>query len=249
MPGCNVSSITDTQKDEKTHINRKNSKQFDKYSTRNETSALDFGEVVRSLMQVPCSEKANSIRYSSLFRCHPFQSGANYSFSRGYCSDAFNGNLTHLDKEGKAKMVDVSAKRKTKREAVAMCKVHLGEKVFEAIRKSELKKGNALDVARIAGINGAKQTSFLIPLCHNIPLSSVSVDFEMDEKEHCVTVTGKASSLGQTGVEMEALTAVTISALTIYDMCKSISHQISIENIKLVKKTGGKSDFSQGNNI
>ena len=163
--------------------------------------------------------------------------------SRGYCSGKFPAEFTHLDRKGKAKMVDVSGKMITKREAVATCQVHLGEKVFDAVKKSEVKKGNVFEVARLAGINAAKQTCFLIPLCHNILLSSVSVDFEMDENQHCVTVVAKVTSTGQTGVEMEALTTVTLSALTIYDMCKSLSHHMTIGNVKLMKKTGGKSSF------
>ena len=166
-----------------------------------------------------------------------------YSFSRGYCSSKDAREFTHLDKKGKARMVDVSGKTITKRVAVASGQVYLGAKVFEAVRKSEVGKGNALEVARLAGINAAKQTCYLIPLCHNIPLSKVSIDFEMDEQKHCVTVVARVSSMGPTGVEMEALTAVALSALTIYDMCKSISHLIEIGNIKLIKKTGGKSNF------
>lgn len=176
-----------------------------------------------------------------------FQCDVGYSLSRGFCSGKSTVELTHLDKDGKATMVDVSGKEMTKREAVAKCRVYLGEKVFNAIRNNETRKGNALEIARIAGINGAKQTSFLIPLCHNIPLSNVSVDFEMDEEQHFVTVTGKASCIGRTGVEMEALMAVTLSALTIYDMCKSISHEMIIGDVKLMKKLGGKSDFNKLN--
>ena len=173
---------------------------------------------------------------------------ARYLFARGYCTSR-SAELSHLDKDGKAKMVDVSAKAVSKREAVAACQVHLGKEVFEAVRKSEVRKGNALEVARLAGINAAKQTCFLIPLCHNIPISSVSIDFAMDEEQHCVSVVGKVSSTGQTGVEMEALTAVVVSALTIYDMCKSISHHITIGGVKLVKKTGGKSNFLRGDSL
>jgi len=166
-----------------------------------------------------------------------------YSFSRGYCSSKDAAEFTHLDRKGKARMVDVSGKTITKRVAVASGQVYLGANVFEAVRERKVGKGNALEVARLAGINAAKQTCYLIPLCHNIPLSNVSIDFEMDEQNYCVTVIAKVSSTGQTGVEMEALAAVALSALTIYDMCKSISHRIEIGNIKLMKKTGGKSNF------
>eukprot|EP00794_Sanderia_malayensis_P017674 gene17674-19436_t len=159
-------------------------------------------------------------------------------------SDSSNGvgyKLTHLSKDGKANMVDVGAKAITRRTAVASATVVLGPIVYKAVVDSELKKGNALDVARIAGIMAAKQTASLIPLCHNIPVSKVSVDFGMDAKTYCVNVSAIVSTVGQTGVEMEALTAVSVSALTIYDMCKALSHDIVIKDIKLDKKAGGKS--------
>eukprot|EP00795_Rhopilema_esculentum_P013525 gene13525-4407_t len=163
--------------------------------------------------------------------------------SRNFCSSSSEKELTHLRKDGKANMVDVSDKAVTKRTAIAKCEVYLGKTVFEAVQKSEIKKGNVLDIARIAGIMGAKQTSSLIPLCHNIPLSKVSVDFEMNPKKYSVIITGSALCVGQTGVEMESLMAVSVSALTVYDMCKSISHDVTIEKIELVAKTGGKSKY------
>lgn len=213
---------------------------------RDNTTAKQVAATQR-VSTTPFQEMPSSFKpaHKLLHRVVFHQTEMNHLTLRGFCSDRFPSKLTHLDDEGKARMVDVGGKSQTKREAVAKCQVRLGARVFEAIRKSEIRKGNALEVARIAGINAAKQTSFLIPLCHNIPLSSVSVDFEMDEPRHTVTVIGKASSLGQTGVEMEALVAVTLAALTIYDMCKAISHHIVIDDVKLVSKVGGKSDFSK----
>lgn len=150
--------------------------------------------------------------------------------------------LTHTDAEGKGRMVDVSHKCPTVRIARATATVYLGEKAYGLTKLNQHAKGDVLAVARIAGISGAKKTSDLIPLCHNIALSQVSVDFAMDDATHSVTISSHAKTVGVTGVEMEALTAATISALTIYDMCKAVSHAISIGHIRLCHKSGGKSD-------
>ena len=181
--------------------------------------------------------------YSHLEKGSHFKHGEvpSYFGMRQFCTQTNGTELTHLGKDGKAKMVDVGEKEITKRKAIGKCEVHLEKKTFEAVQNSEIKKGNVLDVARIAGIMASKQTSVLIPLCHNIPLNKVSVDFEMDEERNVIIIKGEASSIGRTGVEMEALMAVSITALTIYDMCKSLSHEITIENIRLESKIGGKS--------
>ncbi|XP_047103904.1 cyclic pyranopterin monophosphate synthase-like [Schistocerca piceifrons] len=137
-------------------------------------------------------------------------------------------------------MVDVGSKPVTERTATARAKVFVGPKLMKLVRENGLKKGDVLSVARLAGIVGAKQMSSLIPLCHNISLSSVAVDSALN----CVIITGMAKCRGQTGMEMEALTAVSVSALTVYDMCKAVSHDIVISEIMLLAKSGGtRGDF------
>ena len=150
-------------------------------------------------------------------------------------------NFSHTDKSGKAKMVDVSSKEKTVRTAEASAEVHVSKKVFDKIKSNEIQKGDVLAVAKIAGIQAAKKTSELIPLCHNIFISSIDVILNLNEKKNTVEIKSLAKTIAQTGIEMEALTAVSISALTIYDMCKSLDKSITIKEIKLLSKTGGKS--------
>ena len=151
--------------------------------------------------------------------------------------------LTHLDERGAARMVDVGDKPETRREALAECVVRLGPESVQALRDSTLAKGDALAVARVAGIMAAKRTSELIPLCHPLPLTSVDLDFET--KADRVRILARARVSGRTGVEMEALTAVSVAALTIYDMCKAVQKDIVISDIRLESKAGGKSDFQR----
>jgi cyclic pyranopterin phosphate synthase len=145
--------------------------------------------------------------------------------------------LTHLDSQGQASMVDVSAKPAVRREAVATGKIVLQPATIRLIRENGLKKGDVLCVARIAGIQAAKQTQLLIPLCHQIPLAKVQVDFDVQAK--VIRITATAITTAPTGVEMEALTAVSIAALTIYDMCKAVDKSMRVEGIKLLRKTKG----------
>ena len=149
--------------------------------------------------------------------------------------------LSHVDEHGKVKMVDVSWKPETEREAIARGSVVMQKQTMELIKDGEVEKGDVLSVARVAGIMGAKRTSELIPLCHSLPLDQVLVELELDEKNNQVQITATARTTAKTGVEMEALTAVTVAALTIYDMCKAVDRGIRIENIRLVRKRGGKS--------
>ena len=149
--------------------------------------------------------------------------------------------LTHVDESGKAQMVDVGGKPDTDREAVARGRVLMQPETLALIESNGFEKGDVLGVARIAGIMGAKNTSQLIPLCHPLPLNKVAVDFEFDREDSAVNITATARTTGKTGVEMEALTAVTISALTIYDMCKAVDRAMQIDSVRLVRKTGGKS--------
>lgn len=149
--------------------------------------------------------------------------------------------LTHTDNEGKAKMVDVSEKMVTKRIAESRCKVYLSKEAFEAIVQNKIQKGDVLAVARVAGIMGAKKTSELIPLCHNIPIDTVDIDFVLDENQFAIEILAKAVTTFKTGIEMESLTAVTIAALTIFDMCKAVDKSITISNVELIYKSGGKS--------
>ncbi|XP_010127263.1 PREDICTED: molybdenum cofactor biosynthesis protein 1 [Chlamydotis macqueenii] len=155
-------------------------------------------------------------------------------------------NLTHTDEEGRASMVDVGGKPDSRRSAVAGAVVRLGEKAFGMVRQNQVKKGDVLAVAQIAGIQGAKLTSQLIPLCHNIPLSHVDVSLNLDEARYAVVIRSSCQTWGRTGVEMEALTAASLAALTVYDMCKAVTHDIVIEEVKLLSKTGGqRGDFSR----
>lgn len=149
--------------------------------------------------------------------------------------------LSHFDKKGAAIMVDVSAKVVTERVATAAGSVIMQPATLKLIQSGGTKKGDVLAVARLAGIMGAKRTADLIPLCHPLSLNSVSVEFDSDTERHAIGITATVKIKGQTGVEMEALTAVSVAALTIYDMCKAVDRGIRIENIRLVHKSGGKS--------
>lgn len=159
---------------------------------------------------------------------------------RCYSTHSSTTDLTHVDRDGKIKMVDVDHKDITVRTASARAVVQVGPSISRLIHENSLKKGNVLTVAEVAGILGAKKTSELIPLCHNIPLSNIKVTVFLNEK-HEVIVQALIECSGKTGVEMEALTAVSIAALTVYDMCKAVSKDIAISDIQLVSKSGGQS--------
>ena len=150
-------------------------------------------------------------------------------------------DLTHLDDTGAARMVDVSAKPSTKRTAVAGAAVLVATATLAAIRANTAKKGDVLGVARVAGIVGAKKTYELVPLCHPIPISSIEIDFQLQEEPSAVLIEAKVATTGPTGVEMEALAAVTVAALTVYDMIKSVDRSASITDVQLLFKDGGKS--------
>ncbi|MCQ3932700.1 MAG: cyclic pyranopterin monophosphate synthase MoaC [Chloroflexi bacterium] len=149
--------------------------------------------------------------------------------------------LTHLDVQGTARMVDVGHKADTERVAVAGGRVLVNAETFAAIRDGLVKKGDVLTVARIAGIMAAKRTSELIPLCHPLPLTHIDLDLELDASISAVNIRATARTTGKTGVEMEALTAVSVAALTIYDMAKALDRKMQIEGIHLLEKRGGKS--------
>ena len=149
--------------------------------------------------------------------------------------------FTHFDKEGKARMVDVSDKPATEREAVARGLVSMKKSTLELIKNSKVSKGDVLGVARVAGIMAAKRTSELIPMCHPLNVASVEIDFDIDVKDSKIYIESRAKVTGSTGVEMEALTAVSVAALTIYDMCKAVDREMIISDIMLLEKRGGKS--------
>jgi cyclic pyranopterin phosphate synthase len=149
--------------------------------------------------------------------------------------------FTHIDEEGRVRMVDVTAKKPTVRVAVAGGAVFMKPDTFELIRNQKVKKGNVLETARIAGIMAAKKTSELIPMCHPLNITHVQLDFSADADQSCIEIKAATRAVDQTGVEMEALTAVSVAALTIYDMCKSYDKEMTISNIQLLKKSGGKS--------
>ena len=149
--------------------------------------------------------------------------------------------FTHFDEGGNARMVDVSEKNKTERVAIAVSKIKMTKETLELIQKGEIGKGDVLGVARVAGIMASKQTANLIPMCHPLMISSCNIDFEINDEENSILIKATVKIVDKTGVEMEALTAATISALTIYDMCKAVDKRMVIEQTHLLKKTGGKS--------
>ena len=155
-------------------------------------------------------------------------------------------DFTHLDAKGKARMVDVSAKDETERSATAKGRVIMAPETLARIMEGGVRKGDVLSVARLAGIMGAKRTPDLIPLCHPLNLSAVHVELACDAETDAVEITATCKLTGKTGVEMEALTAVAVAALTVYDMCKAVDRAMRITEIRLVRKSGGKSgDFEQ----
>lgn len=155
-------------------------------------------------------------------------------------SDAPCGELTHVDATGRAKMVDVSEKAPTLRQAVARAEVHLQRETLAKIKANAIAKGDVLAVAQVAGVLAAKRTDELIPLAHPLPLTGVTVAFRLDETTPAVQIEATVSTVAPTGVEMEALAAVAAAALTIYDMCKAVDRGMTIERLRLVSKTGGR---------
>ena len=152
--------------------------------------------------------------------------------------------LTHFNEEGRARMVDVSEKAQTLRTATARASVHLAPDTFALVKEGRMKKGDVLAVAQVAGIMAAKKNSELIPMCHPIALTGVDITFDMDMERSAIDIRATARCKGETGVEMEALTAASVAALTIYDMCKAVQRDILITDICLMTKSGGKSgDF------
>ena len=152
-----------------------------------------------------------------------------------------SSNLSHIDDSGNARMVDVGSKSVTERVAVASCELHMLQSTLDLVRSGGFDKGDVLGVARVAGIMAGKRTSELIPLCHPLNIDQITVDFEDLLEGIGITVTATVRTSGKTGVEMEALTSASLAALTIYDMCKSADRAISIERLRLLRKSGGKS--------
>ncbi len=149
--------------------------------------------------------------------------------------------LTHLDADGKASMVDVSQKAETHRRAEARGRIHMAPETLALIAEGGVRKGDVFSVARLAGIMAAKKTADLIPLCHPLPLQNVQVDLSCNKAENCVDIRATANLFGRTGIEMEALCAVSVTALAIYDMCKAVDRSMRISDIRLTHKSGGKS--------
>lgn len=149
--------------------------------------------------------------------------------------------LTHINEEGRARMVDVSEKSDTTREAVAVGTITMKKETLDRIKKGSISKGDVLSVAQVGGIMGAKSTPQIIPMCHPIMISGCDISFKIDSENNKIQITAATRTFGKTGVEMEALSAVSIAALTIYDMCKAIDREMVISDIMLLKKSGGKS--------
>ena len=150
-------------------------------------------------------------------------------------------DLTHLDNQGRASMVDVSKKAETKRIAVAQGRIYMNKETLSLIEKGGVEKGDVFTVARLAGIMAAKKTADLIPLCHPLPIQNVQVDLESNFDENCVDISATSSLYGRTGIEMEALAAVSVAGLAIYDMCKAVDKAMRITDVRLTHKSGGKS--------
>ncbi len=148
---------------------------------------------------------------------------------------------SHFDKKGAARMVDISKKKITSRKAIAKCEIYMQKKTLSMIEKGTHKKGDVLAIARIAGIMSCKHTSSLIPLCHPISIDSVTIDFNLNNIKNFIEINALCKTSNKTGIEMEALTAVTLCGLTIYDMCKSVDKSMYLKNIELIHKSGGKS--------
>lgn len=149
--------------------------------------------------------------------------------------------LTHVDAQGRARMVDVSTKSETLRQAVARGVVRMKPQTLRLIKANRIAKGDVLAVAQVAGVNAAKRTDELIPMAHTLPLTGLQIDFALDEKAGTVDIQATASTVARTGVELEALVAVTAAALAVYDMCKAVDRAMTIERVRLVSKTGGRS--------
>ena len=156
------------------------------------------------------------------------------------------GQLTHLDDNGRPRMVDVGDKADSKRIGVAKGTITMKEETLERIIQGDMSKGDVLGVAQTAGIMAVKETWEAIPMCHNIPITGVSMDFDIDHAHRAIHITCRATTQGKTGIEMEALHGVSVAALTIYDMCKAIDRGMKITDIRLTEKTGGKSGDYQG---
>lgn len=153
--------------------------------------------------------------------------------------------LTHLNEEGRARMVDVSDKSDTVREAVASGSVYMKKETLQKVIEGSIKKGDVLSVAQVGGIMGAKNTPNIIPMCHPIMITGCDISFKFDMENSKIDIIATAKTTGKTGIEMEALTAVSVAGLTIYDMCKAIDKEMIISNIMLIKKSGGKSGVFQ----
>lgn len=165
------------------------------------------------------------------------------------CRERDMSELTHIDERGCVRMVDVSAKKPSQRTAVAQAEVHMTAETFKQIDAGTASKGNVLETARIAGVMAAKKTADLIPMCHPLNLTHVQVDFFPDAANRVIRIEATARIIDLTGVEMEALTAVSVAALTVYDMCKAIDKAMTITDVCLLKKTGGKSGAFARKNV
>lgn len=205
-----------------------------------------FSSSLRNTVLAFPNQRHQSVREHHNQRDSPEHFSTAVSKSRSPNQERTSDQLTHTDAQGKASMVYVGDKAVTHRTAIASARVILGPKAFSLVRANQLAKGDALVVAQLAGIMGAKQTSSLIPLCHPLPLDHASVTVELQEEGHMAVVMARCQTTGRTGVEMEALTAVTVAALALYDMCKAVSRDIVITDIKLLSKTGGqRGDFQR----
>ena len=154
--------------------------------------------------------------------------------------------LTHFNKEGRARMVDVSGKNDSLRIAIAEGEIIMRPSTLKMIKDKEISKGDVLGIAQVAGIMAAKKTSQIIPMCHPLLLTSININFKIDEEKNRVIIQSQVKTMGKTGVEMEPLTAVSVAALTIYDMCKAVDRGMTIQDMHLVEKSGGQSGHYQG---
>ncbi len=196
----------------------------------------------RAMCSFPKDENSKFKYWEHEYEARNARKGTTNPYYRLYESMAKQSSkLSHVDDEGRARMVDVSGKQETRRTALATARIRLGAEAFSLVRANAVKKGDVLSVSQLAGVMGAKRTSDLIPLCHPIALTSVDMRLKLSEDNDSVLVECEARCDGKTGVEMEALVGASVAALTVYDMCKAVDKGIVIEEVRLARKTGGKS--------
>lgn len=246
IPKVQVADIEDANRELDDFFGLAHAQQHDQPAKPRESGPL-MSMMMKGVLADSTPDETSPSKHG-LDRLHPSHQSPSSGFATLGISDIEeHPRLTHVDGTGKASMVDVGHKAATTREARAGCRVHLGPAAFAQVAANAVSKGDVLGVARVAGIMAAKQTSALIPLCHNIPISKVDVAVELRPESYSVDITASCRCTGATGIEMEAMTAAAVAGLTVYDMCKAVSKDIVISNLQLLYKSGGKSGVYERN--